>query len=654
MTNDCASPAQFFLGIEGGATRTVAILADAQGNLIQRIESGPANLRLLSDPQLTARLLELARELPRPLSIGIGLAGARDEKDWQRVAKLVEKTWPGVPCRVTHDLATTLAAAEIRGDDRQIPRVIVLSGTGSCCYGRSPNGNTAKLGGWGHILGDKGSGFEIGLRALKAVVYYFDRDGAWSRLGRQILRTLQLNEPADLIGWVQGATKQEIAALAVEVFAASAKGDEIANDILEGAAGSLAKDAISCARRLAKPSADVEFVFAGSVLLKQPAFRHKVAKQIAKSWAHSRCVPLRMESVWGAVALAHTAFMTGGSEGGARWTKEGRARGATPSSESRLRGAIPKRSPAGSIKETNSDNQIIPVSPTLSPTEERNPRSMGLHKLSLGKSIRLMLSEEANVPAAVLVKQKEIERALKLIVRSFRRGGKLFYIGAGTSGRIGVLDASECPPTFGTSPELVQGIIAGGQRALWQAVEGAEDDAAAGARAIEFRGVKNKDVIVGLAASGRTPFVWGGLAEAKRRGAATILICFNPHLDLIRRQRPDVLITPNVGPEVLTGSTRLKCGTATKLILNLFTTLAMVKFGKVVSNLMIDLKPSNEKLRERAVRILCQLTKCGPVVARATLEKSDWVVKEAWHRLSRGRESVRLAGSAQKAPAFTE
>jgi len=227
----------------------------------------------------------------------------------------------------------------------------------------------------------------------------------------------------------------------------------------------------------------------------------------------------------------------------------------------------------------------------------------------------------------------DLERGLRLIARAFRRGGRLFYVGAGTSGRLGVLDASECPPTFRTPPEQVQGIIAGGQRALWEAVEGAEDDAGAGARAIQFRGVSRKDVVVGIAASGRTPFVWGALWEAGRRGAKTVLLCFNPQLEIPRRHRPDLILAPNVGPEILTGSTRLKSGTATKLILNIFTTLAMVRTGKVISNLMVDLNPSNVKLRDRAVRIVRELTGADAATAKEALEKSGWVVKGAWQRL---------------------
>jgi N-acetylmuramic acid 6-phosphate etherase len=188
---------------------------------------------------------------------------------------------------------------------------------------------------------------------------------------------------------------------------------------------------------------------------------------------------------------------------------------------------------------------------------------------------------------------------------------------------------------------MVQGIIAGGQGALWRSVEGAEDDPVAGARAVEFRSVTSKDVVVGIAASGRTPFVWGALREAKRRGAKTVLLGFNPFVKIPGDARPSVVITPNVGPELLTGSTRLKAGTATKLILNIFTTLAMVRIGKVVSNLMVDMNPSNTKLRDRAVRIVQDLKAVDYATARSALVKSDWVIKKAVVRLKkRGKKQT--------------
>lgn len=257
-----------------------------------------------------------------------------------------------------------------------------------------------------------------------------------------------------------------------------------------------------------------------------------------------------------------------------------------------------------------------------------------------------MLSEEARVPRVLMRWRKEIARAVKLIARAFRKGGRLFYAGAGTSGRLGMLDASECPPTFRTAPDMVQGIIAGGAAALRQSVEGAEDDLAAGSRVIRGHKVNRRDVVIGIAASGTTPFVWGALAEAKRRRATTILLCFNPYLKIPHKLRTQLSIAPDLGPEVLTGSTRLKAGTATKLVLNTLTTLAMVQLGKVVSNLMVDLSPTNEKLRARATRILQELTGVTEPVARRALEQSGWVIKKAAARLSR-KSSARLAQSAR-------
>lgn len=270
---------------------------------------------------------------------------------------------------------------------------------------------------------------------------------------------------------------------------------------------------------------------------------------------------------------------------------------------------------------------------SASPTEQRNRRSMRFSQLPLVEAVELMLSEEERIAPALLGHKANIARAIGMIARALRKGGRLFYVGAGTSGRLGVLDASECPPTFGTPPDLVQGIIAGGQRALWESVEGAEDDRLAGVEAMRVRSVNRKDVVVGIAASGRTPFVWGAFWEARRRGARRVLICFNPTLRVPRGNSPDLVIAPGVGPEVLTGSTRLKAGTATKLILNMFTTLSMVRLGKVSGNLMIDLNPANVKLRGRAIRIVQALSNRAAPEARRALEESGWVVRKAVERL---------------------
>lgn len=258
---------------------------------------------------------------------------------------------------------------------------------------------------------------------------------------------------------------------------------------------------------------------------------------------------------------------------------------------------------------------------------------MNLDRMPVPAAVELMLREEAKVALALQKEKVLLSRAVNLVAQTFKRGGRLFYFGAGTSGRLGVLDASECPPTFRVEPTMVQGVIAGGEVALRRAVEGAEDDAAAGAREIQKRRVTVRDMVVGIAASGTTRFVWGALGAAKLRGAATMLLCFNPHLVIPRAMRPDVVLAPDLGPEILTGSTRLKAGTATKLVLNLLTTLAMVRLGKVASNLMVDVNPSNAKLRTRAVRIVRELTGADAVAAEQALRQSGWVIRAACRRL---------------------
>jgi len=632
-----ATSAPLLLGVECGGTRSTLVATQDERTTCWQGKIAPANLPLLTDAQLVHHFRVIADSLPQPAALAIGMAGARTEADRERIRRAAAKVWPGILCYATNDLETALEAADGPSEPprvrsglrkeintraggraryadhiRSIPRVLVLSGTGSCCFGRTWDGKTSKVGGWGHILGDKGSGFEIGLRALKAVVYYYDRDGAWSKLGRRILRRLQLNEPDDLISWVKDAGKDEIALLAIEVFSAWAERDEIAADILEGAAYSLAGDAASCARRLVKGGAPVQFVLAGGVLLRQPRFAKKVASLIRQLWPNAMITPLKRESVWGAVQLAKRQFLDSNTKSGATISM-----------------AAPQAVALPSL-----------ASLELSPTEQWNPRSLKLDRLSIADAILLMLREEEIIPGAILAERKRIERAVRLIARSIKRGGRLFYVGAGTSGRLGVLDASECPPTFRTQPEQVQGIIAGGQRALWESVEGAEDETEAGARAVRFRGVGQKDVVTGVTASGRTPFVWGALREAGRRGAKTVLLCFNPGVEIPRWHRPDLIIAPDVGPEILTGSTRLKAGTATKLILNMFTTLAMVQNGKVISNLMVDLNPSNVKLRGRAVRIVRELTGADRAIAEAALNEAGWVVKEAWRKLKSKRRHL--------------
>lgn len=263
----------------------------------------------------------------------------------------------------------------------------------------------------------------------------------------------------------------------------------------------------------------------------------------------------------------------------------------------------------------------------LPTTEKRNRASENIDMLSTKKIVNLINAEDALVPAAVAKQSEQIAVAIDLIVERFKEGGRLFYVGAGTSGRLGVLDASECPPTFGVPPSLVQGIIAGGRSALVRAVEGAEDFPEDGAASITNKRVKSKDIVIGLAACGMTPFVHGALNQARKIGAATIFITCAP--EVVELIPAEIIINPVVGPEVVTGSTRMKAGTATKLVLNTLTTGAMIKLGKVYGNLMVDLKATNEKLRDRSIRIVMEMTNLNRARARRLLTRAKGKVKAA-------------------------
>lgn len=281
-----------------------------------------------------------------------------------------------------------------------------------------------------------------------------------------------------------------------------------------------------------------------------------------------------------------------------------------------------------------------PLDPRL--TERRNPRSARIDQLSTLEVVDLINAEDRMVAQAVGEEREAIARCIELVVDSFRRGGRLFYVGAGTSGRLGVLDAAEMPPTYRTDPDMVQGIIAGGYAALVRAQEGAEDHPEDGAAAIAERGVGPNDFVLGIATSGTTPYVHGALAEARERGARTgFLLCTYPPPEL--SETHDVVIAPLVGPEVITGSTRMKAGTATKMVLNTISTAAMVMLGKVYGNLMVDLQVTCEKLRDRGERILMETLAVERPEAAALLDRSGGHVKTAlvMGRLGLGRDEAK-------------
>ena len=279
-------------------------------------------------------------------------------------------------------------------------------------------------------------------------------------------------------------------------------------------------------------------------------------------------------------------------------------------------------------------------------TEQRNPNSMHVDSLSALEIVQLMNEEDKQVPLAIEKCLPQIAQAVECIVAAFQQGGRLVYIGAGTSGRLGVLDASECPPTFGVSPEMVKGIIAGGERALRHPIEGAEDSKAQAVVDLQTIQFSSKDVLVGIAASGRTPYVIGALEYAKSLGSVTVSIASNPNSAMANIV--DIAIDTVVGPEVLTGSSRLKSGTAQKLVLNMLTTASMILMGKCYQNLMVDVQASNEKLKARAIRIVMQATDCDKSLAEETLKQADQNAKLAIMMILSGLDRVQAEALLEK------
>ncbi|MDE0325142.1 MAG: N-acetylmuramic acid 6-phosphate etherase [Candidatus Poribacteria bacterium] len=270
-----------------------------------------------------------------------------------------------------------------------------------------------------------------------------------------------------------------------------------------------------------------------------------------------------------------------------------------------------------------------------STTEQQNLNSVDIDLKSTSEIVRIFHEEDRKAVAAVEAESEAIARAIELCINAFRSGGRLFYVGAGTSGRLGVLDASECPPTFSTPPEMVQGVIAGGDVALRRSVEDEEDKPESGARAVREQQLTPQDVIVGIASSGRTPYVIGALKEAHTVGATTIFFCCVPPPEELKEWITH-FITPIVGPEIIAGSTRLKAGTATKLVLNMLTTVSMIKLGKVYNNLMVDVHASNTKLIARSIRIVQAVTRVDAATAEIALAEAGGRAKLAIVMLTKG------------------
>jgi N-acetylmuramic acid 6-phosphate etherase len=584
--NETVNPGERILGVEGGGTKTAWMLVESDATELRILDQGklpPSNFRLTPPERLRAVFAELPKEIARA---GIFLAGCSTEEDRQSLARLCAQIWPGAKIVTGSDRDSGLAAALGRGEG-----IVVNAGSGSSVTGRRGD-KIERAGGWGHVLGDAGGGYFLVIQALRLILREHDLHKGEVQFAAKILLELALNSLDELVRWAQGADKMEVAALVPVVFEAAAS-DARVMAILEEGAQVLCEYTEAVAARLHLLAPKV--VLIGGLFHRDSIYAHAFRRRLKKNLPDARVTTAERPPELGAAWLA------------AETDELGSAR-AEPS-------------------------EIMRNSLALALTEQRNPCSANLEQMNARELVELFVEEEKLVQEALRMAIIDLTSALELVAKSLRSGGRLFYVGAGTSGRVGVLDASEIPPTFGTPPELVQGIIAGGAMALYRSVEGAEDEENAGAIAVSERGIKDIDVLVGISASGRTPFALGALCRAKALGAKTILLTCNPAGGNANAGQPESVPSPTtvdltvnlaVGPEILTGSTRLKAGTATKVALNIISTGSMVLLGKVRGNLMIDLHTTSTKLRDRASRMVAELAQCDYQTARAKLEASGW------------------------------
>ncbi|MFL6537192.1 MAG: N-acetylmuramic acid 6-phosphate etherase [Chthoniobacterales bacterium] len=567
------------LGVEGGGTKTAWVLVDCEGKEFRVLEQGklpPSNLRLTPPDRLRMTFEQLPRQIDRA---GIFLAGCVTDEDRRDLATLCSAVWPQAQVVTGSDRDSGLAAAL---EDRD--GIAVNAGTGSSVTGRRGE-RLEKAGGWGHILGDVGGGYYLSIQALRLVLRERDLHRGEAEFAGAILRALCLNNFDELVRWAQAADKMEVATLSPVVFAAAERGDAPVRELVDAGAVMLARYTCAVADRLHFKKPEVRLL--GGLFHCCDIYRDAFTR-----------------SVIDFLPLANVELAEHAPEFGAAW--------------------LAMQSPHFPREDFGHD---VEASLSSATTEQRNERSAFLDQLGTRELVDLFVEEERFVQEALRASAEELVTAVDLVAEALRHGGHLFYIGAGTSGRLGVLDASEIPPTFGASPHVVQGIIAGGATALHRSVEGAEDEPAAGALAIEERNARAGDVVCGITASGRTPFVLGGLDAAKQRGARTILLSCNPAAP--KCESADLQINLPTGPEIVTGSTRLKAGSATKVALNIISTGAMIRLGKVRGNVMSHVTPSNAKLRDRAARIVADLRKCSYDEAVARLTKTNWDVPSA-------------------------
>jgi len=600
---------QFVIGVDGGGGKTTAVVMDGKGNVRGRGQGGPSNYHHVGLEAAGNAIEEAVRSAFRDAvqtvdaaAAFLCLSGAGRPEDRARIIERLSGRLPAARILVDHDARAVLWA----GSGGR-PGAAILAGTGILVWGENGKDRSARSDGWGSLLGDEGGGYWVGMEALRAVFRAHDGRTEETALTAAVLEHFRTSRLEDLVRIIydQRIPREQVSALAPRVFQAARNGDSTAIGIADRAVAAVAVSARAVLRRLFSPEEKVVVILAGGLFRERPLFLDPLATRIRTLWPTSEIRMSDRPPAEGAALLALDAL-------GVRPTAGAPEPDAVPA-------PVNERTAAANLAVFEETRRLL--------TEQRNPRTMDVDSLSVPEILERINNEDSTIPPAVCKEIPFIARAVEIVVDAFRHGGRLFYIGAGTSGRLGVLDASECPPTFGTDPTMVQGLIAGGMAALVRSQEGAEDYPEDGARDLIARGVTAGDVVCGLAASRRTPYVLGALQRAREIGARVLFITCCPREEIT--QDVDVAICPIVGPEVVMGSTRMKAGTAQKLVLNMITTTAMIRLGKVYENMMVDLQMTSQKLVERSKRTVMTVTGIGYDQAAGLLVRAGGHVKTA-------------------------
>jgi N-acetylmuramic acid 6-phosphate etherase len=576
---------QYVIGVDGGGTKTYGRIQNLQTGEQFEVKGGPSSLTNDFESAcetIISILLKLMAAYDcraEHVSVVIGVAGGGVEHQAEKLQHVIPITFGSLI--VCNDAKTSLYGA-----NHAAPVSVVALGTGSVGARLDADCKEYYYGGWGFPIGDQGGGAQLGFSAVQSLLNEYDNDGKPNTpLSQQVLSHIG-NTREDVANWLRKATPKMFAELCPIVF-----------NLAESCSAAklvLYKHTLACESLILTTRKDSlsPVVLLGG--LAEPTLKY-LSPSIAEF-----CILSSGTALDGACILAKNNIDKVQSLDAGEPSEE------PPSFENQSDFSL-----------LNQLNNMI--------SEGRNPDTMEIDLMDSKQILTQINNEDRKVPLAIEKCIGPISEAVEAVVEAFKVGGRLVYIGAGTSGRLGVLDAVECPPTFSVPSEQVVGIIAGGHKAILKAVEGAEDDPQMGIDDLKNIQFTAKDVLVGIAASGRTPYVLGALDYAKGLGAKTVSLSCNPGSAIA--DHADIAICPIVGPEVLTGSTRMKSGTAQKLVLNMITTASMIRSGKSYENLMVDVSASNKKLYMRAIRIVMQATQCDAYTAEQALKKTNFMVK---------------------------